>query len=161
MTAKDIRNLRRISYQLVEAEERSILIRNLISKKVGFREEEEFRRKEEEKCKGGKSFDRRKVTVMVAMREKQKDNFKFEGKLRRLRNKTVRYIEDRVGQNTQKMRRIMDNIKNSTKHMRKKTKMRFRRKEEFLVKKYGMRENMMISELSSMDKIKYEGCKIF
>ena len=45
MTAKDIRNLRRVTYQLVEAEERSTHIRNLISKNVGFREEEEFRLK--------------------------------------------------------------------------------------------------------------------
>ena len=47
MTAKDIRNLRKVAYQLVEAEECTTHIRNLISNNVGSREEEEFRLKEQ------------------------------------------------------------------------------------------------------------------
>ena len=161
MTATDIRNLRRVSYQLVEAEERNTLIRNLISHQVGFREEEEFRRKEGNKLKGGRGFDKKKATVMMAMREKQKDNFKYEGKLRRLRNKTIRTIEDRLGRNTSGLRRIMTSIKNGTKVVRKRTRDKFKKKEKFLVGKYGMKDEVMLPDLSGMDKSKYEGCKIF
>ena len=60
MTAQDIKNLRKVTHQLVEAEERSIHIRNLISQNVGFREEEEFRKKEAGKLKGGRGFDVKK-----------------------------------------------------------------------------------------------------
>ena len=42
MAASDIRNFRKLTYQLVATEERSVNIRNLIQKGVGFREEEEF-----------------------------------------------------------------------------------------------------------------------
>ena len=65
MAALDIKNLKKLTYQLVEAEERGILIKNLISQNVGFREEEEFRRKEEKKFKGGKGFDGRKDLLIM------------------------------------------------------------------------------------------------
>ena len=45
-TALDIKTLRKLSIQLVEAEERGRHIRNLLANGVGFREEEEFLRKE-------------------------------------------------------------------------------------------------------------------
>ena len=44
--AQDMKTLRKLSYQLVEAEERGHLIKNLLAHGVGFREEEEFLRKE-------------------------------------------------------------------------------------------------------------------
>ena len=110
MTAQDIRNLRKCTYQLVEAEERGVLIRNLISKDIGFREEEEFRIKEDKKSKGGRNFDKEKLTIKLAMREKLKDNFKFEGSLRRQRTKLVRKIEDILGQKSKRMVIILRNV---------------------------------------------------
>ena len=65
-----MKTLRKLSYQLVEAEERGHLIRKLLANGVGFREEEEFLRKEREKLKGGKLFDERKLFVKLAMGEK-------------------------------------------------------------------------------------------
>ena len=140
MTAQDIRNLRKVTYQLVEAEERSTHIRNLISHSVGLREEEEFRRKEERKLKGGKGFDRKKETIKLAMKEKQRDNFKLLGKLR-LRNRVIRTIEDKFGRNSQGMRRVIDEVKRGAKVTRNRAKVKFRNKEKFLVKKYGGDKN--------------------
>ena len=75
MTAQDRRTLRNLTYQLVEAEERGFHLRNLLKLGVGLRDEEEFLRKERSKLKGGRVFDMKKETVMLAMREKLRDNF--------------------------------------------------------------------------------------
>ena len=83
----DRKTLKKITYQLVESEERSKHIKNLLSRNIGFREEEEFYSKEQRKLKGGRGFDKKKVTVKLAMKEKLQDNYKFEGKLRRHKNK--------------------------------------------------------------------------
>ena len=40
--AKDMKTLRKLTYQLVEAEERGVHIRNLLANGVHLREEEEF-----------------------------------------------------------------------------------------------------------------------
>ena len=89
MTALDLRNLRKTTIQLVQTEERGRLIRNLLTHKVGFREEEEFYSKEKAKLKGGKIFDVKKGTVLLAMREKLNDNYKLEFKLGKLKHKLV------------------------------------------------------------------------
>ena len=162
MTAMDIRNLRRVTYQLVEAEERSKHIRNLISNNVGFREEEEFWLKEQEKLKGGKSFDKKKSTVTLAMKEKMRDNFKLEGNLRRLRTKFTRVIEDLVGKKTKKMRNIRTSVRNGARVMRKRARDKFKKKEEFLVKKYSQKLTFEGMEgLNKEDRKKFEGCRIF
>ena len=165
MAAQDIKNLKKVTYQLVEAEERGILIRNLISQNVGFREEEEFRIKEGRKFKGGREFDSKKATIKLAMKEKQRDNIKIEGKLRRLRTKAIKKIEDNVGRNTQRLRRILEGVRTGTRVVRKRIKQKFKNKERFLVKKYGIKNmkmsNEMLAELSNVDQSKYGECKMF
>ena len=74
---KDMKTLRKLTYQLVESEERGHLIRKLLDKGVGFREEEEFLKKERSKVKGGRVFDEKKLTIKLAMGEKMKDNYKL------------------------------------------------------------------------------------
>ena len=67
--------LRKISIRLVEAEERSQHIRKLVSKGLGFKEEEEFMNREKSKLKGGKVFDEKRKIIKLAMDEKWSDNF--------------------------------------------------------------------------------------
>ena len=67
----DIRSPKKVTYPLVEAEEYSVHLRNLISRGVGFREEEDFLEKERRKTKGGRGIVKKKETVILAMREKR------------------------------------------------------------------------------------------
>ena len=162
MTAQDRRELRKITYQVVEAEERGVLIRNLLSKGVGFREEEEFWKKEKLKLKGGKEFDKKKGIVNLAMKEKLQDNYKHLVKLKKLRTKLAGRIENKVGMTT--MRKIRSDIKNGTKVIRHRTKEKYKNKEKFLVRKYGRKlcDGMDgLAGLDKVDRLKYEGAKIF
>ena len=72
--------------------------RNLLNQGVGFREEEEFLKKERGKLKGGRAFDVKKETVRLAMKEKLKDDYKYLRHLRRLRTRIIRRMEATLGQ---------------------------------------------------------------
>ena len=110
MTAKDIKTHRKVTYQLVEAEERSCLIRNLLAKGVGFREEEEFLKKERDKFKGGGIFDKKKETVKLAMGEKLNDNYKLIRKLGRQKTKLEKTIGKAVGRDSDTMKEILRKV---------------------------------------------------
>ena len=74
MTALDLRNLRKTTIQLVESEERGRLIRNLLTNKVGFREEEEFYRKEKAKLKRARRrYIKRAVQAMQLIAENNRE----------------------------------------------------------------------------------------
>ena len=74
-TAKEEKAFRRLSRGLMEAEERSQMIRSLLAKEVGFREEEEFIRREESKLKGGGDYSKMRMEILsLAMGKKLKDN---------------------------------------------------------------------------------------
>ena len=131
---------------------------------MGFREEEEFRKKEAGKLKGGRGFDVKKETILLAMKEKQRDCFKHLGKLRILRTKATKKIEGKLGRNTQEMRRVMAEIRAGATVIRSKAKVKFKNKEVFLVKKYGVKKNTgteALVELNRMDQLRYGGCRIF
>ena len=163
MTAQDIRSLKKVTYQLVEAEERSVHLRNLISRGVGFREEEEFLEKERKKTKGGGGFDKRKEIVILVMREKRKDNLKFEGKLRRLKTKLISRIGETEVLRTWRMRGIMRDMRNGAKVMRMRAREKFKKKENFLITKYGGKKEMRdeLTNLDKEDRMRYEDCMIF
>ena len=131
---------------------------------MGFREEEEFRKKEAGKLKGGRGFDVKKETILLAMKEKQRDCFKHLGKLRILRTKATKKIEGKLGRNTQEMRRVMAEVRAGATVIRSKAKVKFKNKEVFLVKKYGVNKNTgteALVELNRMDQLRYGGCRIF
>ena len=162
MAASDLRKLRKTTYQIVETEERGYHLRSLLSKKIGFREEEEFLKKEREKLKGGgKGFDVKKLTIKVAMGEKLKDNYKFEGKLRKQKSKILGRIATEMGEKSMKYKKILKDLRKSTKVIRKRAREKFKKKEKFLEGKYGKKETPGIEELKKEDRLKYGKANIF
>ena len=161
MTAQDVRSLRKMTYQQVQSEERSSHIRNLLAKGVGFREEEEFHRKEGEKLKGGREFDQRKKIVKLAMQEKLRDNYKFLGRLLRQKAKVTSKIGRAWGNNSNAFRTLKRNIGNGARVVRKKAREKFKKKEKFLVNKYGGNNGVKTADLSDEDKLKFGEAKIF
>ena len=159
--AQDKKTLRKLTYQLIEAEERGHLIRDLLANGVGFREEEEFLRKERAKLKGGKTFDDRKLTVKLAMGEKQKDNYKLIDKLRRQKSKLTKKLVGILGQDSIVWRTLLASIKRGGYVIRGHARKKFRKKKRFLVTKYGQKSGMMMNELSKEDQSKYGGSWIF
>ena len=159
--AKDMKTLRKISYQLVESEERGHLIRKLLAKGVGFREEEEFLKKERGKTKGGRQFDDKKMTVKLAMGEKLKDNYKFEDKLRRQKSKLTKRIVGMVGQESVVWKAFNSSVKRGSYTIRGQARVKMRNKFKFLTKKYGGTESKELAELSESDQQRYGGAWIF
>ena len=156
-----MKTLRKLYYQLVEAEERGHLIRKLLANGIGFREEEEFMRKEREKLKGGKLFDERKLTVKLAMGEKLKDNYKHENKLRRQKSKLTRRIVCEVGQDSKVWRTYLSSVKRGAYVVRGQARTKIRNKQGFLIKKYGQKNTEKVAKLSKVDQLKYGGAWIF
>ena len=72
MTALDIRTLKKVTIRLAETEEMSKVLRSLVAKRIGFKEEEDFLAKEKSKLKGSKSFDDERRLIKLTMGEKLK-----------------------------------------------------------------------------------------
>ena len=65
MTALDIRTLKKVTIRLAETEEMSKVLRSLVAKRIGFKEEEDFLAKEKSKLKGGRSFDDKRRLIKL------------------------------------------------------------------------------------------------
>ena len=101
MTARDQRALEKLTLKLTRIEERTVHIRRLVKKRLGFREEEEFIKHEISKFHNKTTqLTKKKEIVKMMMREKQRDNIKHGKKIRSLRNKTLGEIENTLGQNS-------------------------------------------------------------
>ena len=99
MTAKDIRMLKKYDHQIAICDERSYHLRSLMSRNIGFREEEEFSRKVEKKFKGGGAHWKRDEVVKLCMKAKFKDNIKDRERVKWRRSALVRKIETEFGKN--------------------------------------------------------------
>ena len=77
MSAQEIREFRNLSTKLVRAEERGKLLGNLIALRVGFKEEEEFLKHEHSKFKCKIKYKKSKEIIVMAMKEKLRDNRKY------------------------------------------------------------------------------------
>ena len=139
-----MKTLRKLTYQLVESEERGHLIRKLLDKGVGFREEEEFLKKERSKVKGGRVFDEKKLTIKLAMGEKMKDNYKLLDKLRRQKAKLTKRVVSMVGQESTVWRTFLASVKRGSYAIRGEARVKMRNKLRFLVNKYGRKEDSQV-----------------
>ena len=67
-----------------------------------------------------------------------------------------------MGKNTKRMRNIKTSVRNGAREMRRRACVKFKNKEKFLIKKHGGKmNNEGIEGLNSMDRTRYEGCRIF
>ena len=74
MSAQDKREYRNLAKNLVQAEERSILLGILVARGVEFKEEEEYYKHEASKFKGGKKLELRKELIVRTMKKKMKEH---------------------------------------------------------------------------------------
>ena len=100
MAAPDIRAYRTISSRLIRVEERGIMLKNLLAKGIGLKDEEDFLSRVGSKFKSRKKFGKRKEVLGLMMREKIRDNLYWEGKTRSLRNHFLGKIEKALGRNS-------------------------------------------------------------
>ena len=97
----------------------------------------------------------------MLMLEKLRDNKKNEGKVRRLRNKTLGTIEGILGRNSRTCRELRRQVREACSNLRLRMKAKNHKKSTFLIKKYGMRdEEIGGGMLSSEEKLRYGGAKI-
>ena len=157
MTAQDIRTLRKVTIKLVETEERSHLLRSLVAKRIGFKEVEEFVGREKSKLKGSKSFEDSRRLVKMAMGEKLKDNLKFEEKLRRHKAKLKTRLGKAFETTSRPYRGILKKINEAAKRVREKTRVRVKKKESFLSKKYGVGRQTMVglADLAKVGQLRF------
>ena len=118
MAESDIRAYRTISKRLVRVEERGIMLRNLLAKGIGLKEEEDFIMRLGSKFKCRKKFGKRKEILGIMMKEKLRDNTYWEGKTRSLRNHFLWKIEKTLGSNSRPCRSIREEIKVTCKKLR-------------------------------------------
>ena len=77
MVASEMRKFRNVATKLVESEERDRMLKSLLSKGIGLREEEEFMKNEESKLRGGKTITMKKEIIQSLMKNKIRDNIKW------------------------------------------------------------------------------------
>ena len=163
MTALDIRTLKKVTIRLAETEEMSKVLRSLVAKRIGFKEEEDFLAKEKSKLKGSKSFDDERRLIKLTMGEKLKDNLKLEIKLKGQRNRLKSKISGAFEVKSRPYRGIMRNINDAAKKARLESRLRLKKKEQFLTKKYGggPLNSVGIAELSKVDQSRFGEARIF
>ena len=160
MVASEMRKFRNVATKLVESEERDRMLKSLLSKGIGLREEEEFMKNEESKLRGGKAITKKKEIIQSLMKNKIRDNVKWGEKLRRLKNKTKGKIEAKLGKDSEEVKNLLSNVKQNQAKTRTKLRKKNLNKVEFLTKKYKQ-ESEALEELNSDDRKTYGGAKIF
>ena len=143
MTAKEVRDFRSTCKKLVEAEERSKLLKELFKYNVSFGEEEIFMKNSQSKFRvlGEKGEgDLRKnhdEMVKVSLKIKIKDNKLHSIKMRKRRDWLRRKLEETWGKKSQEYRELMEQIKRTGREYRKKLSKKNGQKVKHLVKKFG------------------------
>ena len=152
MTAKEVREFRSTCKKLVEAEERSKLLKELVKYNVSFGEEENFLRNSQSKFRvlGNKGEgDLRKnhdEIVKASLKIKIKDNKLYGVKMRKRRDWLRRKLEETWGTKSQEYRDLMDQIKKTGRDYRKKLKHKNSSKVKHLVRKFGKKRHEEVLE---------------
>ena len=103
----EARIYQKLARKLVECEERSKLLKKMISEGVGFNEEEQFFIHERGKLRGknDKFLRERRDILALIMGKKLRDNIYLEGDLRRKRDLARRKMEEVMGSNSSACRK--------------------------------------------------------
>ena len=147
MTAKEVRDFRSTCKKLVEAEERSKLLKELFKYNVSFGEEKIFLSKSQSKFRvlGEKGEgDLRKnhdEIVKISLKIKIKDNKLHCIKMRKRRDWLRRRLEETWGKKSQEYRELMDQVRKTGRGYRKKLSMKNGQKVKHLVKKFGKKRH--------------------
>ena len=143
MTAKEIREFRSVSKKLVEVEERSKLLEQLKKHKVCLSEEEMFSHNLCSKFKVlgkrvGVKNKQHEEFVLMALKYKIRDNNLHGVKLGGRRNWLRGVLESTLGGRT--LKKIVEEVKMTNNQLRMKLRMKYKKKVEHLVKKFGVKK---------------------
>ena len=100
---------------------------------MGFKEEEEFLKHEHSKFKCRIEYKKKKEIIVLTMKEKLRDNRKYEGKTRKLRNRALGKIEGTMGRNSRTCRSLRKEVRLYCQDMRKTLRQKFIKKEKFVL----------------------------
>ena len=162
VAAMESRLYRRLASRLVECEERTRLLRRMIVKGVGFKEEEDFIVHEMSKLKGqNQNFwkDRREILTLL-MSRKLRDNLYFEKTLRMRRDSARKEMSDLMGQNSTACRRVVRKSKEEGMRVRMRCRLKNEKKMKYLCEKYDVKksgEDLLCEE----DMMRYGKAKVF
>ena len=162
MSAREARLYLKLAKGLVECEERTKLLKNMVKKEIGFREEELFMLNELSKLKGDKKNMKkeRKQFLALIMGKKLRDNISLEKSLRQRRDIARRQLEGLMGPNSTALRKVVKKSKAEGERLRRCCSVKNMKKFKYLSEKYGMKDNMLY-ELSMDDQKKYENAKVY
>ena len=128
---------KKLASRLVECEERTRMLRKMIVKGVGFKEEEEFIFHEMSKLKGqNKNFWKERTKLLsLLMNRKLKDNISFENSLRMRRDRARLDMSEKLGQNSSACRRVVKKSKEEGLRTRMRCRLKNEKKMRFLCEK--------------------------
>ena len=139
--------------KLVEAEERSKMLKNLVKLKIGLNEDEKFLHNSDKKFKvlgknehivGKKHLE----LSQILLKYKIKDNNLFSVKLRKKRSWLRGKIETSLGSRSKECRRLIEEVKEYGMCHRKVVRRKNTKKVEHLFKKFGRGSKSGWDELS-------------
>ena len=170
MTAsREERSYRSSNKKIVKGEARNRLLSDLLKRKIGLREVEEFVLRERKTFQGGggiKTFhskilrneEERKLVDMM-MRRKLRENGKHTIKLRREKVLADKSLREALGGRTREYKKIVEDTKKNCEKLREELKGKNRKKCDWLEDKYKMKYEVL-DDLDEAECMKYGGAEI-
>ena len=136
------REFRNVSKKLVEAEERTKLLKELLKNKVCLREDEEFVRNSNLKFrvlgeKMGQMDRKREEFLGMTLKYKIRDNILYGVKVRRKRDGLRRKLEEMLGKKSLELRQLVREVNEYGSRLRLDIRKKNKKKVKHLVAKYG------------------------
>ena len=143
MVAKEVREFRTASKKLVEVEEKSKMLLELRKKKVSLTEDELFVQNLNSKFKilgdkRGARDQHRSEIVSITLKYKIRDNNLHGVKVRKKRDYLYRKLESEMGKTSRDWKELMKDVKANSVKLRSKLRMKYKKKVEHLITKYGV-----------------------
>ena len=120
----------------VEAEERVIMLQQLLDKGVGLAEVEEFFENLAQKCRNSENRSRKENLIMLTMKDKYRDGLKDRDYWRLQKAKTIRKVNAVLGEGSKEAGSILDRARASANEIRVKLQDKYRDKVRNLYRKY-------------------------
>ena len=120
----------------VEAEERVIMLQQLIDKGVGLAEVEEFFEDLAQKCRNSENRSRKENLIMLTMKDKHRDALKDRDYWRLQKAKTIKKVLTVLGEGSTEARSILDRARASANEIRVTLQDKYRDKVRNLYRKY-------------------------
>ena len=146
MAAQEVREYRTLSKKLVEIEEKGKMLEKLQKRRVNLNEEELFVQNLQSKFKilgdrRGIKGKQREEVLTITMKYKVRDSTLHGIRVRRRRNYLRSKLEQEMGKRSTEWRKIKEEVMGYTTRLRVKLKVKYSKKVEHMVKKYGVVRN--------------------